>query len=343
MKPVPVSDDERNLLLQYKREYPIILVQAKSEAILLAAQNVPISTISRFVERQESTVKTWIRQWHKTRMASIHCGHENNLNASKLTIEQRNEACQLLQLPPNGQGIPKEFWDVPTIAGLIKERFNVVYESPSSYHFLFHLAGLSLHYPEKLDKRRDDKAVEQRMEEIRQEITPLLKDPEWEVYAGDEVRLDQEAEARRAWYKKGTKTVIRVDRDSQYQNYFGLLNQSTGDCYLDRLEWQNGDQILAALKRFVQTRPGKSICIVWDNASWHKTKIIREALQAGGPLAKMHLIAMPPYAPDENPIEHVWNYAKTKNANIQNDCFDTTLNKFEKTVSGRKFHYTFFA
>ena len=49
----------------------------------------------------------------------------------------------------------------------------------------------------------------------------------------------------------------------------------------------------------------KKIAIVLDNAPLHKSKEIREQLRQGGLMERVHLIAMPPYAPDHNPIEHV--------------------------------------
>jgi len=36
---------------------------------------------------------------------------------------------------------------------------------------------------------------------------------------------------------------------------------------------------------------------LWDNAAWHKTKLIRTELATGRTLQNVHLIAMPPYAP----------------------------------------------
>jgi len=42
------------------------------------------------------------------------------------------------------------------------------------------------------------------MIQIQQEIAPLLKDPNWEVFSVDEVRMEQEAITRRAWLKKAS-------------------------------------------------------------------------------------------------------------------------------------------
>jgi transposase len=201
------------------------------------------------------------------------------------------------------------------------------------------MSGLSFHKPDPFDKRRDDAAVEARIEEVRAEVAPLVGDPAWKVYAADEVRLDQEADIRRAWIPIGRKAKVKVDRRRQAQSYIGFLDQDSGRCVLERLPWQNGEEILAALERLAARDPGKRICVVWDNAAWHKTKIIREQLAKGGSLERVHLVALPPYAPDHNPIEHVWKAAKDHSANIQQTDFDDTLAKFEAYTASRAFNY----
>jgi len=327
--------------MEYKRQSRLVLVQAKSEAILLAADDVATDVIARFVDRAPSTVQQWLAEWRKIRLASVFTGHADNRNACKLTEEQEHEAVSVLADPPSEHGIPAEFWAPPQFSGWLQAHFGVRFESPSSYHFYFHLAGLSFHKPEKLDRRRaDEQAIEARMAEIRAEIAPLLDDPAWLVLAADEVRIDQEAITRRAWYRRNTKTILKVDRVRQAQSFIGYLDQVTGKCELYRLCWQNADTILASLKQLVDTHPGKRICIVWDNATWHKNKLIRDNLGAGRALENIHLVAMPPYAPDHNPIEHVWKDTKEHTANIQHDNFEDTITAFENHITGREFHYT---
>jgi transposase len=105
------------------------------------------------------------------------------------------------------------------------------------------------------------------------------------------------------------------------------------------LEWQNGPTIIAALTQLVAKHHGKSIVIVWDNAAWHKTKDLRALLAKGQPPQNMHLIAMRPYAPDHNPIEHVWKDTKEHIANIQRYPFNETRQAYERHIASRKFLY----
>jgi transposase len=339
MKQIAVSDEEDRLLRDHADNSPFKLVRKKANAILLANEGVPVETIAVVFGKRPSTIGKWQRLWNATRMASVVTGHRGNLNASRLTAAQRCQVRRDLAQPPEAHGLPTGFWDVPKLKAHLSTKFAVAYESDTSYHYVLRMAGLELKYPDKLDRRRDDQAVEARMAEIRAEVAPLLQDPDWDVFAADEVRLDQEAITRRAWLPVGQPTILRVDRQVRAQSYLGLLNQSDGACELFRIQWQKTSEIITALEAFLYAHPGKRIAIVWDNAAFHKSRELRGQLKTGGALERVHLIAMPPCAPDHNPIEHVWADAKKNIANIQRSDFDRTTAAFEDHIASRTFKY----
>lgn len=302
-------------------------------------KGMKLEDIGDIVSRDENTITRWIKEWNEVRVASIFTGHQGNENASKLTRQQRQEIKNTLAKPPSDEGIPKAFWDVPSLKDYVKVKFDTVYESDRSYHFLLKFSRLSFKYPDTFDHRRDETKIKERMMEIRQEIAPLLANPDWEVFASDEVRIELEALTRRAWLKKGERTIVKVNRKRDAQSYIGLLNQKTFVCHMYEMPWQNQQEVLKALEIFLMEYPDKKICIVWDNASFHKGQEIKKALKKGCLLDRVHLVPMPPYAPDNNPIEHVWNDAKGAIANIQRDTILETKVAFVNHINGRKFNY----
>ena len=106
---IAISAEEFQILQGCKRCGPHKLMQGKVEAILLLSKDVDIKVVAEMVERQPSTIRTWVRAWQGSRLASIHTGHEGNLDASKLTAQQRNEVVAVLQQPPGDEGLPVKY------------------------------------------------------------------------------------------------------------------------------------------------------------------------------------------------------------------------------------------
>lgn len=334
-----LSPEEKDLLKAYLKTSPLILVRLKCHAILTREKGMPLKDIADIVSRHENTIGVWMKNWEKQRMASIFTGHEGNQNASKLTEEQKEEIREALEKPPSEYTLPKTFWDVPALKTYVQAIFGVVFESVRSYHFLLSFCNLSFKYPDTFDLHRNETHIVERMVEIQTEISPFLKDDSWEVFASDEVRMELEALTRKAWLKKGERTIVHVNRKREAQSYLGLLNQKNFRCHLYEVPWQNQEEILKALEQFLKEYPDKKICIVWDNARFHKGREIRKALRKGGLLERVHLINLPPYAPDHNPIEHVWNTAKGMMANTQYESFEKMKMVFFTYVNGRAFEY----
>lgn len=287
-------------------------------------------------------VQRWLKDWVVSRIASVISSKQDNTNASKLTKDQLNQIKQTLSSPPSEAGIPKEFWDVPTLKDYVSATFGVVYESSESYYFMLRFSGLSFKYPDTFDLKRNEELITERMRSIRAEIKPLKHRDDWEVFAVDEVKMQQEAIIRKAWLKKGKRTIVKVDRKKESQNYIGFLNQKSFQCHLyEMAEKQNSTTVLTAMEQFLKLYPNKHIAIIWDNAAFHRSKEIKEQLKEGGIMERVHLIPMPPYAPDENPIEKVWGTTKTKIANIQRESFEETKQAFADYVSSRIFRYSF--
>lgn len=335
-----ITSDESELLAKHYRKAQCALIRERAHAVILSSQKRTAVDIAAILMRKEDTIRQWINDFQQRRISSIFHQYEGNANASKLTKEQKKEIQQTLEQPPSEQGLPKGFWDVPTLKEYLKAEFGVVYESDRSYHYLLQFSGLSFKLPTVFDKRRNPEQINQRLKEINQEIQPYLTDDAWEVLVTDETRITWEAEIRRAWLKRNAKTIVRVHRDNQYQNFFGALNLKRHQSHAFRLDWQNQYTMIYSLKRLTKLYPNKKICLIWDNARWHKGKELRKELHKGESLEHVHLVNFPPYAPDVNPQEHVWKYAKDQIANDNvADTFQKTIGLFEDTISSATFDY----
>lgn len=336
---IDISEDEKILLRKYFKTSPIRLVRLKAQAIVMRSEKAPIKNISKFLFVSYRTVERWIKDFSIRRLSSIFSGRLNNEYASKLTRLQKEQIKKVLSQKPSLYGLPKEFWDIPQLKKYIFARFGVVYETDRSYHFLLEFSNLSFKRPDKFKIKRNEKLIADRMEEIYEEIILLLEDPSWEVFCSDETRMLFQAVIRRAWLKKGEKTVIKIENKDEYQNYLGFLNQRTFKCHVFPIVRGKASEIIRVTAEFLKLYPNKKICIIWDNATHHKGNLMRKALAKGGAMERVHLIPLPPYAPDQNPIEHVWDFGKDKLSNKQDKDFEETKQKLMKLINNQIFFY----
>lgn len=339
MRKLALSADEVSLLKNYFKYSPIALIRVKAQAVLMSERGLPQEEISELVIRDIRSVQRYIEDFGKTRLASIFSGHVDNENASKLTREQKTEIKKVLLKTPEEGGLPVNFWNVPKLKAYIKAEFGVMYESNVSYHYLLKFSGLSFKYPDKLSPRRDEAFIKKRIQAVRHEIQPFLKDDSWVVLAADETRLQLEAEIRRAWLVKGKRTKVKTERSKEHQNYLGFLDQKNGKCQLFEIKRGNGQETIRVLKQLMKRYPDKKVCVAWDNAKWHKGKLLRATLRRGKKLEKLHLINFPPYAPETNPIEHVWQFAKSRISNIDKGEFENIKANFRSIINLRTFNY----
>lgn len=330
------TPDEIVLLSQYYRK-TLGTVSQRAHAILLSSTGRSPYDIAQVLFVAEKTVREWIKLWHRKHLASLFSGNHDNENASKLTRKQKEEITGILASPPSDYCIPKEFWDLSALRDYVVLHFGVVYESSRSYHFLFRASKFSFKLPSTFDVRRNDEAITHRIEEIRTIIKPYLTDPSWVVLCGDESRITWEAVVRRVWIPTGKPSVLKVHRESEAQSFLGFLNLKTGKPLLFPVPWQNQREIIKVLKLVLKKYPGKQICLVWDNARFHKGKLIRKALENN--LSNFFLINFPPYAPDTNPQEHIWKWGKDQIANHQFSTLKDLSRVFRKTIMGRNYAY----
>ena len=339
---VGVAPEETAVLIRWKKRTDnYALVRMKPEAILYASEGVGLGIIAKMVERNEKTVREWLAEWQNTRMCSVLTGHAGNQNAAKLIRAQKQDLKTVLALPPSRSGIDAEFWDVPALRDVVKILFDVEYESDSSYQLLLRFCGLSFKLPDPFDEHRDEQAITRRMAEVKAQVKDLLE-VGWEVYAVDEVRLEHEAETRRMWLPKGQRTKFHVDRQKVSQSFFGALSLTNKKVKLYPIEGnQNTEQTILALERLQRETEAGKIAVVLDNARSHHAKMLAGLYEPGRLLERITPIHLPPYAPDHNPAEHVWNAAKSNIANIQRETPEETFGAFASYIASRTFDYDF--
>ena len=241
---------------------------------------------------------------------------------------------------PTDVGIRSDFWTTLVLAEYIKKKYAVVYKSRTSYQILFKKSGFTYHKPEKHYHSQSKALVDKWDAEIAPKIQAILSDPNSIILTEDEMILTTQTTTQRVWLPTDQAVLVEASNKREKRCVYGFLDIKTGQEYAFKTSHTNSFTTCKLLGKFAKMFPGKKITIVWDNASWHKSEMVKNFLDKNP--NKFHLFAFPPYSPEKNPQVHVW---KAGRENITHNKFiddiDAATNEFVNYLNSTKFEYKF--
>lgn len=148
-----------------------------------------------------------------------------------------------------------------------------------------------------------------------------MRDDE-EVWFQDESRFGTHSNIRHGWFKKGSRTGVPVKLG--YKNFYlySAVNPETGEDFSLTMPKVSSSCMNAFLRELARAYPDRKIVLVMDGAAWHKSGSLRFS-------DNIRIIIQPPYSPELNPVEKLWQYMKDKT--IKNKIYET-LEDIEEAV-----------
>ena len=125
-----------------------------------------------------------------------------------------------------------------------------------------------------------------------------------EVWFTDEARVGQQGTLTRVWAKRGSRPRALRDRRFEWAYLFGAIcpERSVGAAIvMPEVNIAAMNEHLAEISRRVSV--GAIALLVLDGAGWHSSP----RLEVPDNIA---LLPLPPYAPELNPMENVWEFLR---------------------------------
>lgn len=160
------------------------------------------------------------------------------------------------------------------------------------------------------------------MVEKKQEIRNQLEQWRCEIEAGelvvfilDECHLLWGDLCGYVWGLTEQRVIVPIVNQRQRQTYFGALNYCSKEFLVQPYDTGNSENMIAFLQYLQQQCPHQRIAVIWDGASYHRSKEIQAYLESFNQdkepdLWQISCIRFAPNAPEQNPVEDIWLQAK---------------------------------
>lgn len=148
-----------------------------------------------------------------------------------------------------------------------------------------------------------------------------------ELYFFDESRFGTHSKIGHGWFDTGKRTQVEVSLGFKNFYIYSAVSHTSGDALHLQMPGVDTDCMNAFLGEMAIQLNGKTAIMVLDGAGWHKSAALVVP-------HNIKLIFLPPYSPELNPVEKLWEYIK--NNTIKNKiytCIDTLKEVIERFIS----------
>lgn len=121
----------------------------------------------------------------------------------------------------------------------------------------------------------------------------------------DEARFGRISDVRRCWAPKPIRPVCQAMLRHEYTYAYGAVDVLSGELDSLILPHVNTDCMQIFLDEVGARHPQHNIIMVLDGAGWHTSGALKSP-------HNMQLLSLPPYAPELNPVEHLWDELREK-------------------------------
>lgn len=125
-----------------------------------------------------------------------------------------------------------------------------------------------------------------------------------EIWFQDEARVGQKGTLTHIWARRGTRPRAVCDTRYEWAYLFGAVCPARAVGAALVMPHANTDALNAHLQEIARHgAPGAHALLVLDGAGWHTS----HALEIPDNLT---FLVLPPYAPELNPVENIWQYLR---------------------------------
>lgn len=229
----------------------------------------------------------------------------------KLTKKQQAQVRKwIVGKDPRQYGFEFGLWTRRIVAELIEEKFGVSMTVVGVGKLLARL-DITPQRPLRRAYERDPQAVELWKARVYPNLRRRAKKHGASIYFLDEAGFTSEPNLGRTYGLKGRTPVVVTTGQRQKVNAISAVSAKGGFWSKVYTGNFNATRFVEFLKEFRRGRRGKVFLVV-DGHPSHRAKVV--ANYVAGCRSDLELHFLPPYAPDLNPDEFVWQYAKTNGA-----------------------------
>lgn len=264
------------------------------------------SSVIRSYGMCRTTIYRWLRMAKKRGERGLRSRKGTGRPSTLSTTQKRQVRRWICGKDPRRYGFEAALWTRQIVAELIFEQFAKKLSLPSVGRLLKELQ-ITPQKPLRRAYERDEQAIDSWIKEDYPKLKKRAKKLGASMFFLDETGIRSDDALGRTWGPRGDKTIVKTSGKRQSINAISAVNAKGAFWYNVYAGHLNAVRFIQFLKTFLRGRNSR-VFLTLDGHSSHTAKKVKEYVKSLKRRLELHFL--PPYAPDLNPDEFVWNYLK---------------------------------
>ena len=282
------------------------LTELRKRAVARVQDGENPREVARVFGVTERTVYGWLALYRRGGWGALDAhkrgGRPTLLDAKQLkwvysTVVDKNP----LQLK-----LPFALWTAKMIGKVIETKFGIALSKASVCRLLSQL-GITPQRPVWQAYQQKPEAVQKWLRYEYPKIRSMAKKMKGEIYFADEAGVRSDHHAGTTWSAKGHTPVVRTTGARFSLNVISAVNAQGEFRFMVVKGTVGAAKFCEFIKRLVSST-GKMVFLIVDGHPSHKSVAVRELLEKL--TDRIRMFFLPPYSPELNPDERVWNDLK---------------------------------
>src|ERR1019366_2685975 len=196
------------------------------------------------------------------------------------------------------------------VAAWLQEAHGIKRATKSLYYWLGKVGG-ALRVPPPCHVKQDPAASAAFRAELEANLEKLQlpKDRAVKIWVADESRFGLHTHSRRCWALRGQRVVLAREQRYEWEYVYGAVEVVEGLAQFRYVPSVTLELSRGFLQQIADSDPQAEHVVIWDQAGFHPRP------GAVGVPARIHLLPLPPYSPELNPMEGLWDQTQDVTCN----------------------------
>jgi transposase len=281
------------------------LTELRKRGVVAVQLGQPVTLVARVLGVQRSTLFGWLARYRQGGWHGLDARKRGG-RPPKLTAEMLQWLYATVLQDPRQLQFPFALWTSSMVGDLVWRQFRIRLSKASVCRLLQQL-GFSPQRPVWRAFQQNAEFVDRWVNEEYPRIRALARQQNADIFFGDEAGMRSDFHSGRTWAARG-KTPVVATTGARFSCNIVSAVTGRGAMRFMLVEGRlTSDIFVSFLQRLIDNWP-RPVFLIVDGHPVHRSSAVSRFVASTE--GKLQLFHLPPYSPELNPDEQVWNHLK---------------------------------